>query len=154
MFRCRIVDFFFHLAPLKRWQSFLVSLHIQKCKLCQAKLASTEEVKSFLVQEKEFENLESLWPAVSKKISEKGKEQKIFLRPRWKWAIGAASLLAVITIGILIFYVSNSVPRSSVENMVEGFRINYIRVGDRPAEAFLYQTQDSDFIMVWAEKNI
>ena len=43
-----------------------------------------------------------------------------------------------------------------LEGINEGklhFRINYIRIENKPAQAYIFQPQDSHMIIVWAQKN-
>ena len=153
MFRCKIINFLFLVFPIKPWQSFLIRHHIQKCHFCQAKLASGEEVKSFLIQEDEVGNLEGLWPAVREGFGKEKEKKRRVIKPRWKWAVGTACLVVAIAVAIWLYrpFTLDEVP--SDENIVERFQINYIKVGEKPARAFLFQPQDSNMIIVWVEKD-
>lgn len=153
MFRCKIIHFFFNVFPLKVWQSFLIRHHIQDCPDCQRELPSMEEVRSLFIREDEAEDIEVLWPALKAKFSDKREKKQIFLWPRLRWITGVAGLFAaiIVGVGIYLFFFSSEGP--SDESPVEHFRINYIRVENKPAKAFLFRPYDSKMIIIWAEKN-
>lgn len=154
MFRCKIINLFFIIFPIKVWQDFLIGHHIQKCPACQSHLASLEETKPFLVQESEIENLESLWPAIKSGLSEGKRKERLFFRPRLKWAAGVAGLLIAILAGIWLYSVFSPEKISPKQPLINRFQINYIRVEKKPARAFLYSLPESKMVIVWAEKNI
>ncbi|NIM90477.1 MAG: hypothetical protein GTO17_05960 [Candidatus Aminicenantes bacterium] len=152
MFRCRMVNFLFSIFPLKIWQDFLLRKHIQDCSCCQENLASLEEAKSLLIQEGEVGDLEGLWPKVKVQLAEEERKEKYFRLPRWGWAVGAAGLLVAIILGVWLFW-SARLGKPS-EEPGSPFQIKYIRVHDKPARAYLFQPQDSNMIIIWAEENI
>jgi len=153
MFRCKIVDFFFFVLPLKIWRDFLIRHHIQKCPVCQSKMASPEDVKSLLIQGSVGGNLDGLWPAVKAKLSGERKKEKRFSWPRLRWIAGAACLLAAVIAGIWLYSLFIHEKSPSKEDLVERFQINYIRIENKPARAFLFQPHDSNMIIIWAERN-
>jgi hypothetical protein len=153
MFRCKITHFFFNIFPLKAWQSFLIRYHIQRCPDCQKELASTEDVRSLFIREDEAGSIEEVWPALKAKFSGKREKKQIFLWPRLRWIAAVAGLFAVVAIGVWLYF-SNPPDKSPEEkNLAERFRINYIRVENKPAKAFLFRPHDSKMIIIWAEKN-
>lgn len=153
MLRCKLIDFLFFVFPLKVWRSFLIEHHIQKCPACCRKLAGLEKIRSLLIRESDVEDPEGLWPAVKARIMEKErKEQRIFW-PRLRWIAGVSSLAVVIVAGIWLYLAFFQSRGPSEEILIERFQINYIRVENRPAKAFLFQPHGSDMIIVWAEKN-
>lgn len=154
MFRCRVISIFFSFFPFKRWQDFLIRHHIQECPACRNKLASAEEVRVLLIQEGEAENFADLWSGIRTKLTDKEQKERDSFWFRWRWAFRAAGLFAVIAAGILIYTLSIREMGTSIENMAERFQINYIKVENKPARAFLFQPQGSEMIIVWAEKNM
>lgn len=153
MMQCKIVDFFYFIFPLKRWRDFLIRIHIQKCSLCQTRLAGVEDVKSVLIQENEVGNLEGLWPSVRRKLNKEEREERRIYKPRWRWAFAVAVFLVVVISGIWFYHIFTPKKSPSGEELVERFQINYIRIEEKPASAFLFQPKDSDMIFVWTEKN-
>jgi len=153
MFRCKIIHFLFNVFPLKAWQSFLIRQHIQKCPDCQKELASMEEVRSLLIQESEGGSFEGEWLAIRGKLREEKRKEKHLFWPRLRWIGGVAGLLAVVAIGIWLYF--SYTPHKSLQekDLAERFRINYIRVENKPAKAFLFHPHDSKMIIIWAEKN-
>lgn len=153
MFRCRMVNFLFSIFPLKIWQDFLLQKHIQDCPACQENLASLEETKSLLVQEGEAEGRESIWPKVKVQLTKEKRKEKLFRLPRWGWAVGAACLLIAIFLGVW-FYQLAPPGKTPEEGITSPLQIKYIRIYDQPARTFFFQPQDSNMIIVWAEKDI
>jgi hypothetical protein len=71
---------------------------------------------------------------------------------RRKWWYSLAGALTVILAGALIYLgVDHRKSGTEIHNP-ESFCIQYIKVNDQPAQAFLFQPKDSDMIFVWAEK--
>ena len=151
MFKCAMIDFLFSLIPLKSWQDFLFRRHIQRCPLCQKKMASAEQARSLFIQEVEAKSLASLWPAVEQKLSEEGRKKKRFLWSRLAWIAGAACLCAVVAASVWLYIISPERSPSG-EKPAERFQINYIRIGDEPARAYFFKPYGSKVIIVWAEK--
>ncbi|UCC39605.1 MAG: hypothetical protein JSV96_17800 [Candidatus Aminicenantes bacterium] len=155
MLRCRIIGFFFNVFPLKVWQSFLIRRHLQKCPECQRELASIAEVRSLLTQESEGESLEGEWLAIRGKLSGGKRKERDLFSPRLRWAAGVASLfvVAVAVIGSWLYFSYTPGKSPQEKDLGERFRINYIRVDDKPAKTFLFRPHDSKMIIIWAEKN-
>jgi hypothetical protein len=137
---------------LKIGQDFLLRKHIQNCPACQGNLASLEETKSLLIQEGEVGDLEDLWPKIKVRLSEEKRKKEGLRLPRWGWAVGAAGLVAVVIIGLWLFWSAHLGKPS--EEPGRAFQIKYIRVHNQPARTYLFQPQDSNMIIIWAEENI
>lgn len=153
MFRCKITHFFFNIFPLKVLQSFLIRHHIRKCPDCQKELASMEDVRSLFIREDEAESIEEVWPVLKAKFSDKKEKKQIFLWPRLRWIAGVAGLLAVVAIGVWLYFSYPPDKNPQEKDLAERFRINYIRIENKPATAFLFRPYDSKMIIIWAEKN-
>lgn len=153
MYRCKLTYFFFKIFPFKIWQGFLIRHHIQGCPFCQKELAATEEVKPFLIQESEVDVPESFWPAVKAELEKKEKKKRLIFRPRWRWATAAAGLAVVIALGVWLIFLVSPVKGPMKQRLVERFQINYIRIEDKPAKAYLYALKEPKMVFIWAEKN-
>ncbi len=152
MYRCKIIDFLFTFIPIKRWQGFLIRRHIQKCPSCLIKLADADEVRSLVIQESELEGMEDLWPAVKAGLSEGRGEARIPLWFRWKW-VYASAFLAVVLAGLIwLYFVFIPGKGSSEEPFGEQFQINYIKIENEPAQAYVFRPRDSNTFFVWVEK--
>jgi len=107
-----------------------------------------------LIEESKAGSIEGLWPEIKKKLNQEKRKKQNSLWFRLRWAFGTASFLMAAVAGIL-FYRTITLDKASLkENLVERFQINYIRIENKPARAFLFQPYDSEMIVVWAEKNI
>ncbi|MFQ6109717.1 MAG: hypothetical protein ACE5L7_09235 [Candidatus Aminicenantales bacterium] len=156
MLRCEIVDFLFKAFPLKVWQDFLIRRHIQKCPVCQAGLASAGEVRPFLIQEDEVGGEENFWLRIKTGLQKEKRRGRRFLqpRPRWVWMMRIAGLIAAVVLGVWLYSVFSSPERPAEEKEEARFKINYIRVENKPAQAYVYWPQGKNMIIVWAEKNM
>lgn len=153
MFQCKVINLFFTIFPLKAWQSLLIRHHIQSCLNCQNKLASIDEAKSLFLLEGDEGSLERQWLSIKGKLKDEKRKGKLTFRPRLRWIAGAAGFFAAIALGIWL-YLSLTPDKSFQEtNLAERFRINYIRVENKPAKTFLFRPHDSKMIIIWAEKN-
>jgi hypothetical protein len=118
-------------------------------------LVELEEAQTLFIREKPVEEGTNLWPKIQVGLCQ-AEEKRFFPRyvARWKWALGAACLTFVLLAGYWIAQRpggSESVIPSLTE---EQFQINYIRVEEKPAGAYVYQPQDSEIIFVWAERSL
>jgi len=154
MFCCQIIKFLFSFIPFKALKGYLVSHHLENCPSCQKELAGREEARSFLIELNEVKEPRSFWPAVQGRIeAAEGKEavRQPFLRPGWRWAVAAVSFLVVAMIAVLIY--RTSMPsRIQKKELTKTFQINYLKIENEPAQAFIFQPKDSDLIIIWAEK--
>jgi hypothetical protein len=148
-----MVNFLFSIFPFKIWQDFLLQKHIQNCPACQENLASLEEAKSLIIQEGEVEGLEGLWPKVKVQLTKDKRKERLFRLPSWGWNIGAACLLIVVLLSIW-FYQLAPPGKAPEKDITSPFQIKYIRIYGQPARTYLFQPQDSNMIIVWAEKDI
>jgi len=148
-----MVNFLSAIFPFKIWQDFLLQKHIQNCPVCQENLASLEEIKSLLIQEKEVGDLKDLWPKVNAQLTKQKRKERFFHVPRLAWAVGASCLLIAIVLG-LWFYQLAPPGKTPEEDITSPFQIKYIRIYDKPARTYLFLPQDSNMIIIWAEKNI
>ena len=154
MFRCKILGYVFSLVPLKKWQGFLIRFHMERCPKCQKTLISREDVQGITIQESQCGDSNSLWDGFEEKVREAKSGKQHVLSPRWNWAYGVALvlILGAVTIWLVL---SPQFHKTRIEESLNGhFRINYMRIENEPAQAYLFQPQDSHMIIVWAQKNI
>lgn len=118
-----------------------------------SQIASRDEVKALIVQEDDVVDFRDLWPAVKNEVVAKKQEKKAVISLYRKWAFAAAGLVALVLAGFLFYSLLFQNGILTDQEGEAGFRINSIRVGDKPATPFLYQPKDSDMILVWAEKS-
>ncbi len=154
MSRCKIFEYAFSLVPLKKWQDFLIRLHMERCPDCQKTLISREDVQGVTIQEGQCVDTESLWDGFEEKVREAKRNKQHVFSPRWSWAYGIAVVLVFVAATIWFVW-SPQFRRAQVEESLNGhFRINYIRIENEPAQAYIFQPQNSHMIIVWAQKNI
>jgi predicted anti-sigma-YlaC factor YlaD len=154
MFWCKVSHFLISIFPFKFLQSFLIRSHIQKCERCRSHMASREEVKDLIILESDVEEYRDLWPAIKAGIAEKIPKKKVIFSINRRWGFAAASVAAVFLAGFLLFLILSQNGALLDQEGEARFQINSIRVGDEPATPFVYQPNDSDMILVWAEKNM
>jgi hypothetical protein len=153
MSRCKIVWYAFSLGPVKIWQDFLIRVHIEKCPECQKKLISREAVQGITIREFQCGDADSLWNGFEQKVRRANENNRHVFGPFRRWVYAMAVLLLFVATAIW-FVVSPPLRKARIEESLnEHFRINYIRVEDKPAQAYVYQPQDSNMIIVWAQKN-
>jgi len=154
MSRCKIFGCAFSLIPLKKWQDYLIRFHIERCPNCQKTLVSREAVQGITIQESQCVDTESLWDGFEEKVREEKRNKPHIFSPRWGWAYGIAVVLVLVAATIWLV-LSPQFRRIQVEESLnEHFRINYIRIENEPAQAYVFQPQDSHMIIVWAQKII
>ncbi len=149
-----MVNFFFSIFPLNEWRDLLIRIHIQKCPPCQKRIASLEEAKHILIQEGEVGDMDGLWLTVKPRLSAPERKERHLFWPRWRWAAGAAAVVVAIVVGFWFYSATLHDRGAAEENMIEKFQINYIKIDQKPARAYVFWPQESDMILIWAEKNI
>jgi anti-sigma factor RsiW len=159
MSRCKTVELFYALVPLKPWRGFLIRSHIENCPHCQADLALREAVESLLVRETAVDIGRPLWAEVESVLVEdsaaermKDRAVQLPVMRRWGWAVATAFLIVLVTSFWLLkdFRPEGASPTAAVSAR---FELEYVRVGGQPASAVVYQPQGSDIIIIWAGKN-
>jgi anti-sigma factor RsiW len=152
---CKTINFLFDLLPLKIWRGFLIRRHVESCPACQDRLAAREEGKALLVQAEDVEALSGLWPEVRLKLSQVcGQKQtrKPMARFARRWAIGAAGLLIAVLTSVWLYRGYEPERIQQGDEVGRRFQIQYLRVEDKPALSFVFQPQNSNIIIIWAEK--
>ena len=150
MWRCRMVDGLIRFLPVKAWQDVLIRRHAMTCRDCLGKLAAPEEVKSFLVQEEDLVEVRDFWPVVKGRLQTGLIRQRRAFRPFWTWVSAAAGLIVVILAG---FWLLTGNREGSGPELGRSLHINYVRIEDKPARAYVFHPQDVDMTLVWVEKN-
>jgi len=138
--------------PVRAFQGFLIKNHFEKCPDCQNSLAKLEDARLFLVKEEKASEMVSLWPGISEKLCE-GSEKKIRTSffPKWRWALSAVGLTVFILTGFWHLNRTDSIEMALQQDLDQPFKINYIKVKEKPAGTYVYETPDSEMIIVWAE---
>jgi len=57
----------------------------------------------------------------------------------------------VVMVAVLI-YKTFTPSRIQQKELTKTFQINYLKIENEPAQAFIFQPKDSDLIIIWAEK--
>jgi len=150
MMRCNIMEFLFHIFPIKIWQDYLIRSHLQKCSRCMEKRANAEDVRS-LMQRVEREGLsEEIWNDLERRLRGERKAKRISFAMRWKWALSTACLLAAVALGTWIF--KGKIEKNAVmePDLGDQIQIIYLEVDNKPATPFLFRPQDVDMTIIWA----
>jgi hypothetical protein len=152
MIRCKIINFLFRVFPVRAFQGFLIKNHFEKCPDCQNSLAKREEARLFLVKEEQTSEMVNLWPGIREKLCEgSGEKFRTPFIQKWKWALSAAVLAVCILTGLWYLNRSGSTKLAFQQDLDQPFQINYLKVGEKPAGAYVYESQDSEMMFVWAE---
>ena len=150
MGNCQRIKFLFKLIPLKSLQYALLQSHLLKCDTCLKDLADIDEAKSVTISKAELADIKNLRPRFVKDFEQRKQKKKVTLRPAWRWALGATTALAL-TFG-LIFLATHSPRKEDLDDIAVKLTIDYIKIYEEPAQAFIFQTQDASKTFVWVEK--
>jgi hypothetical protein len=164
----KLMNFMVKLAPFHSWKDALLRGHIEKCSECGGRLANREEAKRILVQERDVGDLDRLWPAISQKIhgtrpslepnAEMPREATARPRAVWRFAAAGAGFLAAVFLTVALVHFFRSSPVQGGGGTIVGdadqVQIHYVRIGNEPAQTFIFKPHDSDVVIVWAGKNI
>lgn len=151
---CKIVEFLIQAMPGRIFQDALIRLHVHKCPRCEARLASRETARRCLNHETDIEED----PAFARKVLAKaapgtspGEARRTRTGTFPRWAYAAAAL--VIGLGaVLWFFEGRKDDPGQTTGTTEKFRINYLNVDGAPAGALVIQPEESDLIIIWADR--
>jgi hypothetical protein len=155
MISCSAANLLYRLVPVKPWRALLIRAHFECCPRCQKELAGAAEARSLFVQESDSRPSESLWQGIARSLAESDnrpadRPQRVFGSRVWRWA--AAGIVVVFLAGYWAWkdFRPDGVPPMAASPA--RFELEYVRVDGRPADAYVYQPQGSDIIIVWAGK--
>jgi hypothetical protein len=155
MVSCKVVNALYAAVPSRLFRDFLIRIHVERCGRCQARLVSRTEAAALFVKSGDAGAVEELWRRIERRTGPGmavPKEKPAGLR--WEWAAGAATLLLAAAASFwLLRGVQTEAVRTGFSGPADRFEISHINVGGAPAQAFIYQPQGSDMIIVWAGKN-
>ena len=155
MLSCNAADLMYRIVPLKAWRAFLIRVHFERCPSCRAQLIGEAEARSLFVQEADVRAAGGLWPRVARSLAESANMTAAGSRAlaggrAWRWA--AAAVVVTVLAGYWAFRDFRPAGVPSVAAAPASFALEYVRVGGQPADAFIYQPQGSDMVIVWAGK--
>ena len=131
-----------------RWSAGL-RRHLEHCRKCQKSLADLDEARGATISREKIGQEMDFWPVFLRKIESTGLLIKARPRLAWRWALGAVGLVAAAAVvGLLLFRPgTGNDPASDVK-----LRIQSVRMYDQPAQAYIFQTRDTNSTFVWVEK--
>ena len=157
MRHCSILEFLYQAIPVRPWQAFLLRVHMDRCPACQARLAGRDEARRALHRAEDFDGRADLWPTIRTRL--KDLTAPVPVRPRFsayvlRAAASAGLLLTAAGLSVLFwrgFRVEQAAPPMSPPT--EGrFAMDYVRIGGRPAESYVFQSRDPKMTLIWAQK--
>lgn len=156
---CKIVNLTYTLLPLSAWRGFLIRRHMETCVRCQPLLAGRAEARRLLVSADSQKNGDLLWMKIWSRLGD-GTASPSRLRHSaesrkvWKWALGAAALFAAVAVNLWVLRGGRGIGTDApAPSPADRFDLNYVRIEGENANAFVYQPQNSDLIIVWAGKD-
>jgi hypothetical protein len=154
MVSCKIIDALYAVVPSRFFRDLLIRTHVERCGRCQARLVSRAEAEALFVKPGDMRAGKELWRLIARRAGRDTaipEKKRAWLR--WEWAAGAGTFLVLAAASLwLLRGVQTVAVRADYARPAGRFEINYINVGGAPAQAYIYQPQGSDMIIVWAEK--
>jgi hypothetical protein len=154
MIHCKIVNILFSLLPINRIRGYLIQNHMLKCPYCVKKLATASEVKQLLITEDSPETKTRLWPTIQTRLSHPLEKRKPSRFLHYHWGYAAAGALVLLVSGVFIFHPIFHHKQNLYFSSSESLQIQYIKVHNQPANTFYFQSPESDYIFLWAEKKL
>lgn len=159
MLRGRTVKAIFDFMPIGPLRAYLIRRHIDACPACQKKILSLEESRSLLAVPLGPDELAGLRRRMRARIANETAGRKLLVHRRsarfLRWAPSAVMLLVLAAAGAWLLREDGKGARIPVgPRLADRFELDYIRVGGRPAGAYIYQPQGADMIIIWAEKGL
>ncbi len=151
MANCRRIKFLFEFIPVKSLQYSLLRGHLSKCDVCQKELASFEEAQSATLHKDRLEGVKDFWPQFLRNLEAEKQRSKPTLHPIWHWAMGVVGAIAFTL--VLIFVLTRSPQKEHLDTSIK-LTIDYVKIYDEPAQAIIFQTQDTNRTFIWVEKQL
>lgn len=163
---CRLVDLVWRIVPLVGLRSWLLDVHIDRCRDCQEQIADRNDCLQLLKEEedslpdnflRELVIAESIFNISSLGLQKSPGSRKrgLFLRI---YAVTAAMLIIVLLVGFSLFLIRGGQSDSSLAandtidtNFVSIVSVNYVLSRGRPADSFIYKTSDPEMVIIWVE---
>jgi hypothetical protein len=120
-------------------------------------LATLEEARRATISADRLKDVRDFWPGFAAAVrQERGKRHgRPAARPDWRWALGTAGLLAVVGIIVLVPMLSRrESPPADGANSPLPFRVDSVTIEEKPAQAFVFHTQDPDISYIWVERQL
>ena len=120
-------------------------------------LATMDEARRATISKERLGNVKDFWPGFAAAVGKKGstKHVRAGARPTLQWVLGAAGLVVVIGVSVLIpILFRRGAPPAAPEKTAVIFRIDSVKIDDEPAQAFIFKTQDQGSTFVWVEKQL
>ena len=156
MRHCRILELLYEAFPVRPWQGFLLRVHMDHCPACQAKLARRDEARRALHRAEDFAAGANLWPTLRRRLEDR--PAPLPARP----VLGALALRAAASAGLLVaaaglsvlfwrgFKVEQAGPTPATTR--GKFSVDYVRIGGRPADSYVFQSKEAKMTLIWASK--
>jgi hypothetical protein len=132
-----------------RW-SVRLRRHLEHCRRCQAGLAGLEEAWTATVSQEKIKKETDFWPDFLDRLERAKPLEHSGQGRRLRWTLAAAGLVvAAAAVGLFIFQQPGEKddPVSAIK-----LRVSYITMYEKPAQAFIFKTQDENWTFVWVEK--
>lgn len=156
MASCRTVEFLYRAIPLRVFRDLLIRNHMEGCERCRARLVSPEVARSLFVGTGNIGSLDGLWNRIADQADVRPAARvrvNAERAPGLRWATAVAMALVVAVTGFwLLDHIERSGPGGPLAPAEEGFRLDYVKVGGAPAQAFVFQPLGSDTVFVWAQR--
>ncbi len=120
-------------------------------------LATLDEARKATIPAGRLVGVKDFWPGFAASVRRDGERApgRSLVRPGWRWALGTVSLLAVIGTIILVPTLTQRapLPPAPVYRPLP-FRVDSVAIEEKPAQAFVFHTQDPDITYVWVERQL
>ena len=145
----RVVHLLIRLLPFNSGLSLRLRRHLEQCPECRRDLSDVQEARAVTISPHEVGETVGFWPEFARSLERPRLEETAGALPGWGWAVGTAALLALAIAGL--FLRPPSPPVGSLSSGVK-LRVNYVRMYEQPAQAFIFQTRDVNSTFVWVER--
>ncbi len=150
MWPCRIVDRLIRIFPFKAGQDFFIRHHVSGCTTCSEMLAAKEEVRAVMIQEQDLLGVEDFWPEVKRQRHMSPKNHFLPQVHFWKWISVATALIVMLLTSLWLY---RGFRGEGEVNPHPKLWIDYVKIEEKPAHAYIFKPQGADMTLVWVEKN-
>jgi hypothetical protein len=120
-------------------------------------LATLDEARRATISIGQLKGVKDFWPGFAAAVRREPEKKPAgsAVRPAWRWALGTAGLLAVVGMVVLVPWLSRrGRPLAVPAEVPLSFRVDSVIIEEKPAQAFVFHTQDPDITYVWVERQL
>lgn len=151
----------YRILPVNSFRAFLVDKHLSSCRACSGELAEDVVIEKKIVTSENINPGMDLWPGIKDGIlalegAQRRQPERVslstfFFGRKWQFGLAAALLVLALLVPILLYRGSDVADPETAGIVNSEIVVKSIRIENRPAKTFYFQSEDADKVIVWVK---